>query len=287
VERYSRPSASRARTRSMRTPCAGSGLGRGSTSSLSGAEGGGTATLAAAPGGAAAGAGAAAGCAAGEGDGPAFGDLPTAMGPHFYCTRAARRNPGRPPSACAVRCRQRNKAPMLNRRALSLICVLALIASCKPRRPDDELWEREDYNTTCTGIAPQGTPNGCGCFRWLVKTGTDTSNGAVNTTPVDTTIAALRARGGGVGPGSLQITTPRITSGTYQEVTTYKLTNVSLTGCRSESDADVHLILADANDASSQMDAEMPNTSGPDCVGDYGSGTPWKAQIAAARSTFF
>jgi len=183
----------------------------------------------------------------------------------------------------------RSSCRLLSR--LSLLALVAVLASaCRNRHPGDEIFEeeREDNSSTCpAGDGSGPTPSFCGCWRWFVKTGVDKSVGSVSTAIVDTDIGTLRNRGGGQPPGGLVIQTGRMLTGAYQEVTTYRLKNVQLIGCRNESDSDMHLILADGTNAALTMVAEVPST-GPanECVIEQGFGTPWKAQIAAARSAF-
>jgi hypothetical protein len=109
---------------------------------------------------------------------------------------------------------------------------------------------------------------GCGVERWSVKTGTDGDVARVDPTVVDTTIAAL---GGATPPGSA----PSDARVAPQELTTYRLRDVTLVTTKHESDGDVHLVL---QDGAHTMVAEVPN---PMCVG---ASSPFAAAIAKARA---
>ena len=110
----------------------------------------------------------------------------------------------------------------------------------------------------------------CGVERWAVKTGTDTAASQVNMTAQDTTIVNLRSQPvpAGLGQNSGRFT------GTA-ETQLYRLSNVTLTQYKLESDSDYHLVLADSSGTT--MIAEIP---APSCV----SGGPWASMITAARA---
>jgi len=109
----------------------------------------------------------------------------------------------------------------------------------------------------------------CGVERWAVKTGTDLDVGSVNMTPQDSAIATLV---GFARPGSLP-PNHRVS----QELQVYRLTDITLTIYKLESDSDYHLVLSDGGQT---MIAEIPH---PSCVG---APSPFLPGIQAARATF-
>ena len=111
--------------------------------------------------------------------------------------------------------------------------------------------------------------SGCGVFRWAVKTGTDAQANLVNMTPVDTTQAALVAL-----PKPATLPATRISPTELQVV---RLTNVTLTQYKVESDSDYHLGIVTG---STQMEAEIPSTN---CAGTSGA---FAAAIKSARAAF-
>jgi hypothetical protein len=131
---------------------------------------------------------------------------------------------------------------------------------------------------SCTGAAPSAdnqddneplnAAGSCGTFRWAVKTGTDSSASSVNLTPVDTTLAALVAL-----PKPASLPSTRIAP---TELETVRLTNVTLTQYKSESDSDYHLGIVSG---SAQLEAEIPS---PACA----SGSAFAAALAKARTDF-
>jgi hypothetical protein len=142
---------------------------------------------------------------------------------------------------------------------LAALAAVGAISSCAD-------WK----NTSSAQDDDELTAGRCGVERWSVKTGTDAQAGQVNLTPQDTTIAAL---GGLPAPSSLPATS-RIAPTELQAV---RLTNVTLTQYKLENDSDIHLVLTSGG---STMIAEIPDSG---CVG---SGSPFAAGIAAARTAF-
>lgn len=113
--------------------------------------------------------------------------------------------------------------------------------------------------------APSGLGVACGKERWDVKTLADPAASSVNLTPVDTTVAALRALPAPVNPVAR-------TDGEKQVVRVH----ATVFAYKTEADSDVHLGVKDAQ--GSTMIFEIPD---PACVNDS-----FKAQIAQARSTW-
>ncbi len=93
----------------------------------------------------------------------------------------------------------------------------------------------------------------CGTERWAVKTLSDADRSQVTFTPVDETVAALRAL---AHPQSLPV------NGRVGpiELTTYTVHAVLL-GWLLEGDRDMHLVIADPTDTSQTMIAEVPSTT--------------------------
>ena len=110
----------------------------------------------------------------------------------------------------------------------------------------------------------------CGVERWAVKTGTDAAASQVNMTAQDTTIANLRAQ---PVPSGLGSNSGRFTG--TAETQLYRLSNVTLTQYKLETDSDYHLVVADSTGTT--MIVEIP---APSCV----SGGPWASSITAARA---
>lgn len=110
----------------------------------------------------------------------------------------------------------------------------------------------------------------CQGLRWPVKTGTDQDAGKVSLTPQATTIDALV---------SLPIphSFPEDHRIAPTELTTFQLTNVTMTHFNRSLDGDFSMTLSDGQN---DMQAEIPD---PDCVG---SSSPFAGQIAAARQVF-
>lgn len=111
---------------------------------------------------------------------------------------------------------------------------------------------------------------GCGVERWSVKTGTDADVSTINFTPQNTTIASLRAI---AAPSPLPANN-RIAPFERQ---VFRLTDVTLTVFKLESDSDYHLVLSDG---AQTMIAEI---AAPACVG---ASSPLLTGIRAARTAF-
>lgn len=156
-------------------------------------------------------------------------------------------------------------APPPSLRYRLLACVLlatsVLLTSCD--KPGEEEDEDEQLVVTEQGLS-------CGVERWAVKTGTDADISKFNRTPVSTTISTLR---GYTKPSSY----PDSNRIGPQELTTYKLTNVTLTQYKLEDDSDYHLVLSDGTNT---VIAEIP---APGCVG---TSSPWATDIKNARAAF-
>ena len=140
----------------------------------------------------------------------------------------------------------------------SLAFLSAALVSCHAALPGEE----ED-NEALNGS--------CGVERWAVKTGTDAAAAQVNMTAKDTTIAALRAA---ANPGATS-NSARLPNSAEMQL--WRLSNVTLTQYKLESDSDYHLVVADSSGAT--MIVEIP---APSCV----ASGPWKAAITAARAAF-
>ena len=112
----------------------------------------------------------------------------------------------------------------------------------------------------------------CGTWRWPVKTGADATRFQVSHTTSFTSVAYLDSL---ARPSSF---------GTYAqnhrikwpEFRTWQINNTTLVAIKLEDDGDLHLRLRSSTGKT--MIAEIPR---PGCVN---SASPWKSQIAAARS---
>ena len=142
-------------------------------------------------------------------------------------------------------------------------CVAAFVLSCNEAPRGSFEQEEEELST-----------GSCGVERWAVKTGTDAAASQVNMTAQDTTIAALR---GIAAPSTLGSSSARFTYAGSPEIQLYRLTNVTLTQYKLETDSDYHLVLQDGS--GNTMIAEIPY---PGCV----SGGPWLSSITTARNAF-
>ena len=112
----------------------------------------------------------------------------------------------------------------------------------------------------------------CGVERWSVKTLSDRDRGRVNFRPRPTTVAALAAL---ERPAFL----PEGGRAKPVERTTFVL-RAYLAGWQPENDGDIHLILADPDQQTVTMIAEIPD---PECAGACASG--FAQAYAAARDT--
>jgi hypothetical protein len=103
-----------------------------------------------------------------------------------------------------------------------------------------------------------------------VKTGTDADVGSVNMTPQDTTIFALTSL---PRPSRL----PPNNRAAPAEFQVWRLTDITLTVYKAETDSDYHLVLTDG---SRTMIAEIAH---PECIG---GGSPFLSGSQTARTTF-
>jgi hypothetical protein len=110
----------------------------------------------------------------------------------------------------------------------------------------------------------------CQGIRWPVKTGTDEDAGKVSSSPVPTTIAQLAAL-------TEPITLLESSRNAPTELTTFRLTNVTVFKQSVAGDLDANLLITDG---STTMIAEIPS---PQCVG---STSPFSAGISSARAVF-
>jgi hypothetical protein len=111
----------------------------------------------------------------------------------------------------------------------------------------------------------------CGTERWSIKTMSDPQASNVNLTAHATTISALRAKS---APSSLGTT--RIAP---VELTTYRI-HARLVEFKSESDSDIHLVVADPS-TGGQMIVEFPSSS---CLSSTTASV--KQKISTARNAF-
>ena len=109
----------------------------------------------------------------------------------------------------------------------------------------------------------------CGVERWAVKVGTDDDAWSVDLTPLDTSVDTLINF---PVPGSLP---PR--NRLPEELLVYRLSDVTLTVYRRETDSDYHLVIDDGGET---MIVEIPH---PDCVG---ADSPFLPGVQAARDWF-
>jgi hypothetical protein len=111
----------------------------------------------------------------------------------------------------------------------------------------------------------------CGTERWPVKTLSDGDAARVNFNPVPATVTDLRAL---PAPGSL----PQASRIAPTELTTFSVT-ANVVEFKIETDLDIHLVIADPNDASATMIVEFPNAA--DCSGAVASAH--RANMETAR----
>ena len=117
----------------------------------------------------------------------------------------------------------------------------------------------------------QAVPGQCGYDRWPVKILADKDRGQVNITPVDTTIAKL-----GAIPIH-EIPYPYDRRIHPEELIVYRV-RARLLRVRREEDSDLHLLIADPDDPSKRMIAEIP---APECA----VGTGHEDEYRRARNT--
>ena len=118
-------------------------------------------------------------------------------------------------------------------RSTLAIPVLALLTTCSGGKID----QGDEDDDEATVKTASGT---CGVERWSVKTGTDPDVGKVHLTPQDDTIAAL-----GAVPAPAMIPANNRVAPT--ELQAVRLTNVTLTEYKLESDSDYHLVVTDGS----------------------------------------
>jgi len=148
-------------------------------------------------------------------------------------------------------------------RALSL-GVASLLASttCGRFTAAEQTEERE-------GLVELKDAVRCGVERWAVKVGTDDDAWSVDLTPLDSSVDML-------------INFPRPVSlpprnRLPEELAVYRLSDVTLTVYRGETDSDYHLVIDDGGET---MIVEIPH---PDCVGPD---SPFLPGVQAARDSF-
>jgi hypothetical protein len=142
--------------------------------------------------------------------------------------------------------------------------AVSLLAACAGNNSEEE------EESTIRSDVSSGS---CGVERWSIKTGTDSAESQVNMTPQNTTIGTLDAI---PAPTSLGSSSPRYTYAGSPEIQVYRLTNVTLTQYKLESDSDYHLIVTDG---SNTMIAEIPD---PACV----TSGAWASAVSSSRAAF-
>jgi hypothetical protein len=125
--------------------------------------------------------------------------------------------------------------------------------------------------TEPSGDAPGTGGEHCGTERWAVKTLSDGDAARVHFSPVPATVTELRAR---PAPGSL----PQASRIAPTELTTFSVT-ANVVEFKVEADLDIHLVIADPNDAAATMIVEFPNAA--DCSGAVSS--THRANMETAR----
>lgn len=115
----------------------------------------------------------------------------------------------------------------------------------------------------------QVKPGQCGHDRWAVKTFTDRDRKHVTLTPVDTTVAKL------IAVHIHEIPYPEDARIEPEELRTYRL-RVKLLEVRHEQDGDLHLLIADPDNATARMVAEIPS---PECA----RGSGFEKEFSTAR----
>ena len=131
------------------------------------------------------------------------------------------------------------------------------------------LASQPDLPETAVGNSVFLAATSCGVERWAVKTGTDSEAQGIKLSPAKpVSIATLRSY---AKPSSY----PATRIGTVEK-TAYQV-DATLTKYKSESDGDLHLVLADA--AGKTLIVEIPD---PACMGS----SPWKARVTAVRKAF-
>ena len=144
---------------------------------------------------------------------------------------------------------------------MRLLLLCAALAACSA----PVAGEQQEDELTATDIT------GCGVERQSIKIGSDAEASQVSLAPVATTIAQLRAIPGVAYPPLHNRVAPT-------ELTTWKLSDVTLVQYKSENDSDIHLVLSSGG---LTMIAEIP---WPGCVA--GQGSPFEPGVAQARPDF-
>jgi hypothetical protein len=114
----------------------------------------------------------------------------------------------------------------------------------------------------------QAVPRQCGYDRWPVKTLVDKDRSRVDLTPIDITIAEL------VAIPIHEIPSPYDHRIAPEELRVFRI-KARLLKVKREQDSDLHLLVADLNDPSKRMIAEIP---APDCA--LGSGHEDEYKVA-------
>jgi len=125
--------------------------------------------------------------------------------------------------------------------------------------------------TEAPGDLPGTGGEHCGTERWAVKTLSDSAAARVNFSPVSATVTDLRAL---PAPGAL----PPASRIAPTELTTFSVT-ATVVEFKVEDDRDIHLVIADPNDAAATMIVEFPDAV--DCSGAVSSAH--RANMEAAR----
>lgn len=154
------------------------------------------------------------------------------------------------------------RSPSHYRLPFALAPLLALASISCGRMAEEEEAEERKLLTSGDGVR-------CGVERWSVKVGTDDDVASVNFTPLETTVDTLINF---PRPGYLP---PR--NRLPEELQVYRLTDVTLTVYRGETDSDYHLVIDDSGET---MIVEIPH---PDCVG---AASPFWPGAQAARAVF-
>lgn len=112
-------------------------------------------------------------------------------------------------------------------------------------------------------------------LRWSVKTASDPDASRISLSPVDTTVTQLRALS---APAGLARNTPRQAP---VEFTVYRV-RAQLVEYHQEGDSDFHVVIAEPNDSTQTMIAEIPD---PDCPGAVSSQLG-RALLRTVRTNF-
>jgi hypothetical protein len=131
---------------------------------------------------------------------------------------------------------------------------------------NEELATNPPTQQGATGVA-------CGVERWPVKTLSDQDAAAVDFTPQDTAVSALRAL---AAPGS----PPQNSRVAPTELTVFRVTAVAMLAKR-EADHDIHLVIANPDNPSETMIVEFPDVA---CSGAAGSA--YQDTMKSARAQF-